>query len=119
MEILARRVNRQRRVGLPTSLAKRSGIEPKRWVTVGPAEGSQWALLVKPVDPPQESGPVRDPDRPRLVTKVMQVTVPKPWMDKVGLKPEEWVFLSSLGEGKGLRMTPQAKVAVASETSRP
>lgn len=105
---MARRVNRQRRVGLPTLLAKQSGIEPKRWVTVGPAEGSLWALLVKPVDPPQESWSIRDPHRPRLVTKVMQVTVPKPWMDKVGLKPNEWVFLSSLGEGKGLQMTPQA-----------
>jgi bifunctional DNA-binding transcriptional regulator/antitoxin component of YhaV-PrlF toxin-antitoxin module len=109
MEILARKVNRQRRVGLPTLLAKRSGIEPKRWVTVGPAKGSLWTLQVKPVDPPKESWSVRDPYRPRRVTKVMQVTVPKPWMEKVGLKPEGWVFLSSLGEGRGLRMTPQAR----------
>lgn len=105
---MSRRVSRQRRVGLPTSLAKRSGIEPKQWVTIGPAEGRQWALLLKPVDPPQATQPVRDPDRPRRVTKVMQVTVPKPWMDKVGLKTEEWVFLTSLGEGKGLQMIPQS-----------
>jgi len=55
---------------------------------------------------------MRDPDRPRLVTRVMQVTVPKPWMDQVGLNTEEWVFLTSLGSDQGLQMVPQAKTKV-------
>ena len=78
-------------------------------MTVRPAEGRRGALLVKPVDAPSNAHATRDPDRPRLVTRVMQVTVPKQWMDQVGLNPEEWVFLTSLGSDQGLQMVPQAK----------
>ena len=110
MKVISRQVNRQRRIALPAAMAKRSGIEPEGWVTIAPADSRNWALLVCPVKAPSEapSGDLRDPDRPRRVTKVMQVTVPKPWMDQVGLKPSELVFLSSLGPGRGLRLVPQA-----------
>lgn len=110
MEVSSRRVNRQRRVALPAAMAKRSGIQPEKWVTIEPADDRDWALLVCPVEVPGEgpSGDLRDPHRPRRVTPVMQVTVPKPWMDRVGLKPCEWVFLSSLGADRGLRLVPQA-----------
>ena len=110
IEVISRRVNRQRRVGLPLSLAKRSGIEPRHWVTVYPAETQRWTLLVCPVDAPVDRAAIRDPDRPRRVTAVMQVTVPRPWMDLVELKPDQWVFLTSLGPGQGLSIVPQAKV---------
>lgn len=112
MEVVARRVSEKRRVGLPMELAVLSGIGPKAWVSVGLAEGQRWALEVTPVPTPKDPGAAarRDPDRPRMVTEVMQVTLPKALMEEVGMKPDDWVFVSSLGESRGMRVVSQAKV---------
>lgn len=111
MEV-ARRVNDKRRVGLPTVMAMVSGIRPKEWVAVGLADDRQWSLVLKPVPAPEDpSGAARrDPVRPRKVTEVMQVTLPKALMEQVGMKPDDWVFVSSLGENRGMRVVPQSKV---------
>jgi bifunctional DNA-binding transcriptional regulator/antitoxin component of YhaV-PrlF toxin-antitoxin module len=111
MEV-SRRVNEKRRVGLPMELAVLSGIRPKVWVTVGLADDRRWALVLTPVPAPDDprAAPRRDPVRPRMVTEVMQVTLPKPLMEQVGMKPDDWVFVSSLGEDRGMRVVPQAKV---------
>lgn len=111
MEV-SRRVNEKRRIGLPLELAARSGIKPKVWVTVGLADDRRWALVLTPVPTPEDPGAAarRDPVRPRLVTEVMQVTLPKALMEQVGMKPDDWVFVSSLGESRGMRVVPQSKV---------
>lgn len=108
----ARRINERRRVGLPKSLAAWSGISPETWVAVGLADDRRWALDLRPVPIPGDSDamPLRDPLRPRMVTTVMQVTLPKALMEEVGLKPADWVFLNSLGENRGMRVVPQSKV---------
>ncbi|MGK2881958.1 MAG: AbrB/MazE/SpoVT family DNA-binding domain-containing protein [Mycobacterium sp.] len=119
MEV-SRRVNAKRRVGLPLDLARWSGIKAKEWVDVGLADDRRWALVLIPVAAPEDQASAgrRDPVRPRQVTEVMQVTLPKPLMEKIGLQPDDWVFLSSLGQGLGMRVVPQAKVRLR-EVSAP
>jgi len=109
---VSRRVNEKRRVGLPMELATLSGIRPKVWVRVGLAEDRRWALVLTPVPAPEDPGGAawRDPARPRKVTEVMQVTLPKALMEQVGMKPDDWVFVSSLGENRGMRVVPQSKI---------
>jgi bifunctional DNA-binding transcriptional regulator/antitoxin component of YhaV-PrlF toxin-antitoxin module len=111
MEV-SRRVNEKRRVGLPMELAVLSGIRPRVWVTVGLADDRRWALVLTPVPAPDDPGAAarRDPVRPRMVSEVMQVTLPKLLRERVGMKPDDWVFVSSLGQDRGMRVVPQAKV---------
>lgn len=111
MEV-SRRVNGQRRVSLPVELAAACGISSRSWVSVGIGQDRKWALVVRAVPAPLDPGSaaVRDPDRPRMVTKVMQVTLPKVLMEHVGMRPGDWVFVGPLGEGRGLRVVSQSKV---------
>ncbi|MFT3834960.1 MAG: hypothetical protein QM711_16860 [Micropruina sp.] len=113
MEVVARQVNHQRRLGLPRKLALLSGIEPGRFVTVGPAVACQAALAITPASADADAGSRRDPDRPRRVTSVLQVTIPKPYMERVGLEVEDWVFVGSLGIDAGLLLQPQHAVVLA------
>lgn len=111
---MAKRVSGKRRIGLPYELARWSGITPQSWVHVGVARDRRWALLVTPAEAPRDAASfaVRDVNRPRRVTEVLQVTMPKPLMEQVGMRPDEWVFVSSLGEGRGMRIMPQSKVTL-------
>ncbi len=106
-------MNRQRRVGLPRKLALRSGIEPGRLVNVAPSMAAEAGLAITPAGVDGGVGARRDPDRPRLVTRVLQVTIPKPYMERVGLEVEDWVFVRSLGTDAGLVLQPQKAVVLA------
>lgn len=107
METIARRVNGQRRVGLPCRMARWSGIRALHWVEVRAHGRGKKSLRVVPVPPPSAKGDMRDASRPRMVTKVWQVTLPKEWMDQAGWSPGQWVSLTSLGANKGLRLSAQ------------
>lgn len=113
MEVVARQVNRQRRLGLPRRLALWSGIEPGRLVTVAPSVAGEAGLKITPASTDVNVGAIRDPDRPRRVTSVLQVTIPKPYMERVGLEVQDWVFVRSLGIDAGLLLQPQDAVVLA------
>lgn len=106
-------MNHQRRLGLPRKLALRSGIEPGRLVTVAPSVACEAGLAITPASAGADVGSRRDPDRPRRVTSVLQVTIPKPYMERVGLEVKDWVFVRSLGIDAGLLVHPQRAVVLA------
>lgn len=110
MQAVARRVNGQRRVGLPKLMALPSGIEPGGFVTVSPSSSNQHGLVISPTGTPPVVGALRDPGRPRMVTTVLQVTLPQAQMERIGLAVNQWVFLRSLGAGAGLLLEPQSAV---------
>jgi bifunctional DNA-binding transcriptional regulator/antitoxin component of YhaV-PrlF toxin-antitoxin module len=111
---ISRRVTGKRRIGLPEEMASLSGIGPNSWLRVALASDRRWALELIPVPQPDDpvSAGLRDPDRPRMVTEVLQVTLPKALMDQVGMKPDDWVFISSVGASRGMRVIPQSKVTL-------
>lgn len=74
---------------------------------------TQPSLRISPVSATSEERGVRDASRPRRVTAVLQVTLPKPHMERIGLQINEWVFLSSLGANRGLLLQPQRAVQLA------
>lgn len=108
METIIRQVNPKRRVGLPSRLARWSGIGAERWVEVRGNGARKKSLRVVPVSAPTTRGAPRDPNRPRKVTAVWQVTLPKEWMDQAGWKADQWVSLTSLGANQGLRLSARA-----------
>jgi len=113
---VVRRINAQRRVGLPSGMATYVGISAKEFVHVSRASPDSPSLLVSPT--PEDSGgfPRRDVTRSRRVTATLQVGLPQPLMDGLGLERGHFVFVSPAGESAGVFVTPQQRARLVLDT---
>lgn len=106
---VVRKINAQRRVGLPSLMATYVGISAKKYVHVSRAKPESPSLLVSPTDQESRGFPRRDADRSRRVTATLQVGLPAPLMDGLGLERGHLVFVSSAGQDSGVLVTPQQR----------
>lgn len=110
--LAARQVSPLRRIGLPKRLAGPSGISPLGYVVLTRPRNARLTLMVRASEG-GDGGGLRDPGRPRRVSKTWQVTLPAKLMDGVGLSVWDWVYVARSPNGRSLRLLPAASMRFA------
>lgn len=82
-----------------------ASIKPGCFVRVTSADTSTQALVIRRADPDVGSA-FRDPNRPRRMNQVSQVTLPAALMDEARLTVSQWVYLSRLPGDGGVLVEP-------------